>query len=402
MTNQHRKILLFDDDPDQAIGWRDELEPQAGREVEGMNSEEFLDCIRILEERRARARSAETIESFSELSEKNCKFDEVGILIVDYDLLEVDRSEKESTTYLTGEDVAYLVRCYSTCDVIVALNQFGSKTFDLRLQGHPHSFADLNVGSDHFANSGLWGEDWKEFRPWEWPILPKLETDFAARLADLRQHLDTPILEFLGLSRERVGVLPREVSEFLETKEKDHSSVTFHDFVLGSGQGLRPKDKTSIDNIQRMAAARISRWLECFVLAGQDILVDAPHLASRFPSLLRTSPMDLESWNRTTSLKQAEGLDQSKIEKQRFTKSHWLSRPAWYWNEVRENRMIGEVSDPWNNPETIDCVFCEDTSQFELAETTKQFVSDVPSPFQSRYVKKLAGVDYRPPIRFAL
>ena len=41
----------------------------------------------------------------------------------------------------------------------------------------------------------------------------------------------------------------------------------------------------------------IFKWLERVVLPGQEILVDAPHLISRFPSLLTCDTPDINDWN---------------------------------------------------------------------------------------------------------
>ena len=54
--------------------------------------------------------------------------------IIDYDLLG-SQAEKSPTGSLTGEIIAYLVRCFSRCKLIIGLNQYGSNPFDLTLRG---------------------------------------------------------------------------------------------------------------------------------------------------------------------------------------------------------------------------------------------------------------------------
>jgi hypothetical protein len=158
----------------------------------------------------------------------------------------------------------------------------------------------------------------------------------------------------------------------------------------------------SKDALARVSAARISKWLERLVLPGQDILVDAPHLVSRYPSLMTGDVMDIETWNRTARLVSHEdlGLRTDLIEPFRLKKDHWLSRPVWFWDEVRECQDILEVREPWKM-ERPNWVFCEDASRF-YEEGCREFIADVASPFARRFVKNFEGVDYRPKVRFSL
>src|SRR5688500_17614162 len=65
-------------------------------------------------------------------------FNDADLVIVDYDLLEL-----EDTSALTGEDIAYLLRCFSTCGYIILLNppDLGTHFFDLRLRRPFESWA---------------------------------------------------------------------------------------------------------------------------------------------------------------------------------------------------------------------------------------------------------------------
>ena len=108
------------------------------------------------------------------------KIDNASIFIIDYDLLSSqeegeEKNEEFFTGSLTGEIVAYLVRCFSKCKLIIGLNQYGNNPFDLTLRGDLDSFADLNLGGDQLDNPNLWMGDWQdseqEFRPWSWPNL---------------------------------------------------------------------------------------------------------------------------------------------------------------------------------------------------------------------------------------
>src|SRR5262249_39988350 len=160
-------------------------------------------------------------------------------------------------SFITGENLAYLARCYSRCGLIVGLNQFGTNDFDLSLKGHPESCADLNVGGNQISNSGLWKGKWAGFRPWHWPILPLALRAYQSRIRELKPHLDESIISFLGFSDDDTKSLPASTTEFLGRRE-DISKITFRTFVSSSGNGLRLKDKAYDDEaIARIAAARI-------------------------------------------------------------------------------------------------------------------------------------------------
>jgi hypothetical protein len=404
------QILICDDEPRRGILWKEQLlrlrEVEASFDINCATSDDLLEAVHLLEDRRKSARQKKG--GYSELS--GCMFDEVSVLIVDYDLLRL-----KGISYLTGESIAYLARCYSRCGVIIAMNQFGENPFDLTLRGHPESFADLNIGSSQIANPGLWSSNsWTTFRPWSWPLIPQLVSALEARVKTLEDCTDQSIVEFLGIPETIVETMPRSTTEFIARSE-DSNEATFTSFVSSSGNGLRNKDELfSQVSLARIGAARISTWLESVVLPGQDILIDAPHLVSRFSSLLTGDPEIQESWNQTAMLlgQSKLGIRYRTILRNRFKKSDWLSRPAWYWTEVSNNESIIEVKDPWG-AQRYNWRFCEDLSRFLPSEETKEFIAELPSPFIRRFVanpsspalesglrKELHRVAYRPTVRF--
>ena len=325
--------------------------------------------------------------------------DDAAILIVDYALYDLDAQ-------VTGERIAYLARCYSRCGLIVALNQFppyNDEYFDLTLRGHLESYADLNIPSDSLANHGLWSEPWSNFRPWCWPLLTQAVDKLEHRINELNGKLDSKILEFLGFDSNKSLTLPRSAVEYIS--RENPGEMTFRKFVdsTGSGNGLRGRNEQPINEeaVARIAAARVGGWLEQ-ILIGQDILVDAPHLISRFPSILGDNTQDIETWNRTTSFVESKILELNpNIEPRRFQKSNWVSRPVWFWNELRDNENIDEVKNPWtiSRPEFV---FCEDISKFEPKVNVREFVADLNSPYARRYVKQLHDKQYTPIVRFSL
>jgi len=356
-------------------------------DVECMSHEDFTKEMEELERRQMRARRKKT------MVESPCRLDKTSVFVIDFDLLK----PSDPKIFLTGEVVAYLVRCFSECSYIMGLNQYGHNAFDLTLRGHPESYADLNVGSRQLDNAGLWGGGTRGFRPWYWPQVPRYLESFQDRMNDVKKHVDDPICEVLGI-KDVVKLLPRSVSEFIGGTP---SRTTFRDFVARSGNGLRGRDKhADVDTIAKIGAARVSKWLERLVLPGQDILVDAPHLASRYPSLLEGDHSRLDTWNKTTDLGTFESLnlDHKAIEEFRFKKDMWLSRPAWFWQRLSECRKIKEVSEPWKR-EATKYVFCEDSSSFHERKYCREFVAESDSPYVRRFLRYFKDVDYRPKVR---
>jgi hypothetical protein len=202
--------------------------------------------------------------------------------------------------------------------------------------------------------------------------------------------------------------------------DKAAAEATFRDFVQKSSMGLRLKDEV-LDNtlVARVAAARVGKWLERVVLPGQDVLVDAPHLALRFPSLLTGDIRKLGTWNASASLFPPKSLWpgktqlRHKIQRHGFRAEDWLSRDAWFWSDLTKLEAIKEVRNPWS-VERPDFVFCEDVSRFLQRREAREFVADLASPFVRRHVvdpdlcsdhklaKTLRGVNYRPKVRFAI
>jgi hypothetical protein len=149
--------------------------------------------------------------------------------------------------------------------------------------------------------------------------------------------------------------------------------------------------------------------------------VDAPHLALRYPSLLRGDIKKVGTWDASASLPLSKSLWsekgqlREKIQHHRFCKQDWLSRPAWFWNELSKLETIEEIRNPWS-AERPDFVFCEDVSRFLPQKEAREFVADLASPFVRRFVvdpgpgscsdrelaSELRRVNYRPRVRFSI
>ena len=415
------KILIYDDESQRTERFKNKLEKglkEANQneefEVVLLNDDnEFQESINVLQKRQIKFRSNEEIYLDEEIKNEETKIDNASIFIIDYDLLG-NQEEPPLASSLTGEIIAYLVRCFSRCKLIIGLNQYGSNPFDLTLRGHLESFADLNLGEYQLDNPDLWRGDWGDcrpgYRPWYWPNLSDSLRHFDNRVKEVQENLDESLHKVLGFDSESFQLFSREIVQFIgEYGEKESVQVTFRDFATESGNGLRAKDtkdlKNGINNrtLARVGAARTAKWLEQLVLPEQDILVDAPHLISRYPSLITGDKEEIGTWNKTAQLVSYNELELNRelIEGYQFPNNLWVSRPVWFWDKLRECETIQEVTEPWLTVKS-NWVFCEDASCFYERKDCKEFLADTASPFTRRFVRGFDGIDYRPIVRFSL
>lgn len=373
-------------------------------DIDLLTINDFQEALNGMQERQAAFRKEgrwETIDSNI--------LDDVDILIIDYDLF-------EAQPFLDAERIAYLARVFTTCGIIVVLNRIGHNTFDLTLKDHFESFADLDIGQDQLGNPFLWTTDRRfpnGFAPWYWPALPVLAEDFRKRVEDVQKAIDRndSIWTFFGFSETTRNSMPQELIQLLgDTPEE----TKFEDFVLQSNFGLALKDRAKAveedgsirdtRTIARVAAARIGKWLEYQILPEMDILIDAPHLALRLPSLVKGD--EIEIWNDIVIRHALDipNFNSELIEEFRFRKSHWISRPVWFWRDILERAEIPDIREPWKIRRP-NWEFCEDMSQFQFSEDCQEFWAVTISPFANRYIHNFSETDnvkYQPPMRLAM
>ena len=158
-------VLVCDDDHGLAEQWVEAIRNVAGEQYtvrDAPDIDAVRTSVRELLRRRSELRKRERAEK------QFCIFDNVDILVIDYDLLHVD----ENNAQYTGEGLGRLARMFTDCSVVVILNQYPQAQFDLRLRGNLESHADLNVDAELVGTPGLWQDaPWEGFRPWKWQTL---------------------------------------------------------------------------------------------------------------------------------------------------------------------------------------------------------------------------------------
>lgn len=373
------RVLIYDDDPEIAERLATRVRTVCDdADVVAVRRDAFQQSVRTLNRRRTAWRADENYETLIEPTD----VDKADVVVIDYDLL---RYADEGDT--TGSRLAYLLRCFSSCGLIVVLNEYGTNSFDLNLRSPSEGFADLHLGDIQIGNPGLWTRSFQGYRPWHWPSLPDARSGFEECVKDVQENLEEPILDFLGLKRS-IDWLPKVARDFFHGSG-DMDDVRFSDFVRLARGGVESKDALPPEHMARVAAARLLTLLNNLILPNQSVLVDAPHLASRFPSLVRDDYRDIEGWNHLCDPvnEEIDGLLADVAKEHRFEKRHWLWRPVWHWPDISRDERIAEVKDPWAFDE-VDWVFCENVSRFVPAELADDFRADVSPPFDKRFVLK--------------
>ena len=322
----------------------------------------------------------------------NGSFDSADILVLDYRLADLYGAD----AYMTGEDLAALARRYSRAGPIVSVNRFGEQSFDLRLRPRAEAWAELSLAHDDLRLPRLWSaEATGEYRPWRWPSLQHLAALFERRVDYALEHLESPVSQSLGISEAQMDLMPREVSEFLGD---DPFRITFKEVAMQRAFPSPNVPKPSRPQLARVAAAEVGKWLSDHVLPGEQILVDAPHLALQYPSLVR-SPRTKARLNQlaTVAVDADLPLDTTSIKAARFRPSFWLDRPAWWTEAILENRGLPENLRPWEK-QPLNYYFAEDTSMFHGPPECSAFQSV--GILGERYVRiPDSTIEYKPASR---
>ncbi len=374
------QVLVYDDNPEIAARLATKIRSVCDEaNVTAVTRQAFQELIALMNRKRAAWRADEKDMALIESTD----VDEADVIIVDYDLLRY--SEAGDTT---GSRLAYLLRCFTKCGLIIVLNEYGTNSFDLSLRRPSQDFADLHLGDVQIGNPGLWTSSFEGYRPWHWPSLPNARVNFEKCVEDVRQNLDARVLDFLGLKR-FIDWLPKRAHDFF-LGSGDIEAVQFGTFVKQARGGLESRDELPPEYMARVAAARLLALLNGIILPEQSILVDAPHLVSRFPSLVRDDYQDIHGWNRLCDPVSVEidGLLADVLKEHKFEKEHWVWRPVWYWPDINRDERIPEVKDPWSVKD-VEWVFCENISRFVPTALADDFRADVSPPFNKRYVFRI-------------
>lgn len=388
------RVAVVDDTESLSAGWAEEINAASSDVAAEPIALKELDLwISILARRRELARKEQPDD------QALCRLDEIDVLIIDWDL---------APRYMvTGADIAYLVRCYSECKFICVFNQFGDR-FQLTANYQLDQFADLHIGVDQVGNPALWSGRVVGYRPWHWPIIPSAVATYSENVNRLSGNIDAPILTLLNLD-EYIHHLSGEVADFIAPRadtgiSTDISQMTVADFVRFGNGGIRRKDNVIDDfALTRIGASRLLRWLNLGVLPRQDILIDAPHLVRRFPSLLSGDRSNLDAWNATCQLPMAAKNAElrSQASQHEFAAGAWMWRPTWSLPSIEADESISEIRSPWDQEDPA-FEFCEDLSRFLPTPVTRPYRVLIDSRFQRRSISNADSEHFEQQLERAL
>ena len=392
-------VLLCDDEPHVGLEWAETvrtvappdryaiLPPPGPNDLHGAIKELF-------------AREAALLDGNAR-EQQRCVFDGTDILILDYDLLHVDKDNARHT----GESLARLARVFSDVAVIVIVNQFRGAQFDLSLRGHLSSHADLNLDVALLSSSGLWRDPpWVGFRPWHWQTLYRAVETQRTRQAWVGKHMGDPIVDALGMREEDVDRLSDTAIGFIASDAEGWPTLrqrTFKEFAVESASGRREATlvESDLHIACRFAAARFGKWLERHVLGPEEMLVDLPHLIQNFPFLLGTDVSSLEAWNAVVL--DDECMLAGVPDDCWFQPKGILSRPAIWRQRFEDEASVRERRRTFDFSSVPPFVFLEDASTFGQLDEAKQFRAGHHNHFDRRFARCMDGIVYAPQRRFA-
>lgn len=360
-------IRVCDDDAEMAEEWVEEIRKVVPDSFDVSAIQEAGTEITKLLNRKSR------VEKGDAPVEEATQFDDLDILVVDYDLIHLDDTGGRTT----GEGIARLARSYAKCGAIVVMNQFKGPQFDLGMRGHLDSFADINVDAELIGSAPLWQMHLPDgsFDPTTWTPLPDLLAAARALSGKLAEGgFGASPMPHLGLDVNAIAELSDTAFGFLSQTAQtaqELAAVTLRDF-LG-----RYFDRNGVECLSQQApevafdftAFRLIKWLDRAVLRPMDVLVDAAHLIDRLPFLINGDKVELadcDEWTKAAADPTAH-LRWDVLEQfHNQAASEVLARPVFDWYRIANHGAIDALQDDYLSKET--------PSRFHLAEDTSRFV----------------------------
>ncbi len=391
------QIRVCDDDMEIADGWVTEIRNVVPESFDVDSIKEAKEEVSTLLKRKLAVKTKENPFDHPTM------FDELDILVVDYDLLHLDKDGNRTT----GEGIARLARSYSKCGAIVVMNQFKGPQFDLGMRGHLDSHADINVDAELIGCRALW-EDIPaegEFKPTTWTLLP----DLLAAARDLAEKLssggmDSAIMPILGLEEAALAELSDTAFGFLSSEAEtanDLASVTVRKFLDRSLNAsiVECLSNHAAELLFNFAAFRIVKWLDRAVLRPMDVLIDTVHLVDRLPFVIDLDKTDVSNsvaWAEAAA-KPSERLCWDVLERfHNQPASKALGRAVFDWYKITLDDEIDEMQDKYLEEPPTRFHLAEDTSRFVGKDALTRYRADFHNFGDRRAIEKLDGITYGP------
>lgn len=332
------------------------------------------------------------------------EFDEVDVLVIDFDLLHLDHDGSRTT----GEGVARLARGYSDCGVVVVMNQFKVADFDLGMRGHLESHADLNISADRVGERALWEELQPQegtFDPTTWTPMPTLLAAAKKLAADFRDGtMAAPIMPLLGLTAEALGEISDTAFGFLSQNAEmveDLTALTVKDFLKEKfdEKALANLERHSPHYLFRFAAFRLIKWMERAVLRPMNVLIDTAHLIDRMPFIIADegAMRDAAHWV-AAAADPRRLLRWELLEKyHNAVASEVIGRDVFDWHRMIGDEAFDTLQDEFIEKGAERFYLAEDTSRFVTADRLVRFRADFHNFGDRRAIENLEHlVSYGP------
>ncbi len=392
------KIVVCDDEKEVGAEWVTSIGELGLDGVEILLMEDPEKQVSALVDRKIAVKDGEDLNSVES------DFDEIDVLVVDYDLVLLNHDGSRTT----GEGIARLARTYSRCGAIVVMNQFKGPQFDLGMRGHLESFADVNIDAELADQRSLWVAQQAEegvFNPTIWtPMTDRLSSarKFAATLNE--SGLDAPMMPLMGLENEALVNLSDSAFGFIsltaETSDQ-LAGVTARDFLNQclDTEIVKSLEQSAPDLLFSFAGFRLAKWLDRAVLRPMDVLIDTPHLIDRFPFLLLGDASDHQVWNAAT-MNPREKLNWAAIaDFHNEVASRVLGRPVFDWYQMDADEALAEMQDQYIESGAVRLHLAEDTTRFVENGALTRFRADFHNFGDRRAIEKLDDTVTYGPLR---
>jgi hypothetical protein len=358
------KVAVVDDRPDFVEKAATAVRDNTGVDPERVTGNALIELV-------------DTLVELQNTGGAESQLDSIDLFILDYDL----RTEG-SIGLTTGADIAKLLRSFTCCGAIVLTNAYPGQNrehrIDLQLVGDLDLMCDFEIASEFLGNPGLWrAAGWPFFRPWQWPLLTALPQRLDECTKLLAGNLDQLVCDIIPGLRDHLTELS---SEDLLWLGSDATMLRVRDIADGSRfSGLSPSGGAPIPErvIPRLAASRLMKWFDQFVLVRGIGAVDEPHLITRRPEvLLKNADLaDRNHWSDLLEPVVAEAANRL---------GPWCSRPAWWVGDLDQEPVEAVLN---SKPlEGLDEVFCEDASRFLNRSQARSYRLEIPSAYGRRWL----------------
>ena len=391
------RVRVCDDFPDIAEEWVGAIKAVAPDDYDVARMETAKDEVSTLLLRKI------AVETGEDPLAHATDFDDIDVLVVDYDLLHLD----DAGSRTTGEGIARLARSLSKCGAIVVMNQYKGQ-FDLGMRGHLDSFADVNIDAPLVGRAALWKRldaTTGEFNPTTWtpmPVLLDAARKLAATLAE--KGIDAPVMPIIGLETAALAELSDTAFGFLSLKAQtaeELAAVTLRDFLQRSlDEGFVECLLTKAPEILfGFAAFRLVKWLDRAVLRPMDVLIDGLHLVDRLPFMIDPDKADVNdqaAWVKAASAPSSSLRWEQLKDYHNELASSALGRTVFDWFRLANDDKVDEMQDAYLESDPARYYLAEDTSRFVAKDALTRYRADFHNFGDRRGIEKLADVTYGP------